>query len=64
MEHTTLPIEAGTFHALSTAPGRGASRPLLFLHGFPDHPPTAKPFFWSAVHASAACQMQVRSLSY
>ena len=42
MEHTTFPLEAGTFHALGTA---GGERPLLFLHGFPDHPPTGKPFF-------------------
>jgi pimeloyl-ACP methyl ester carboxylesterase len=49
MEHTTIPTEAGTFHALCTAPTTDASpgngRPLLFLHGFPDHPPTGKPFF-------------------
>jgi pimeloyl-ACP methyl ester carboxylesterase len=55
MEHTTIPTEAGTFHALTTAPStaapsarqsaQGTARPLLFLHGFPDHPPTGKPFF-------------------
>jgi len=42
VEHTTLPLDGGTFHALATT---GGDRPLLFLHGFPDHPPTAKPFF-------------------
>lgn len=42
MEHATFPLESGTFHALGTADGE---RPLLFLHGFPDHPPTGKPFF-------------------
>ncbi len=42
MEHTTIPIDAGTFHALTTS---GGGRPLLFLHGFPDHPPTGTPFF-------------------
>src|SRR5688572_14810286 len=49
MEHATFPLPAGTFHALVT-PAVGASsgvgaRPLLFLHGFPDHPPTGAPFF-------------------
>lgn len=42
MEHATFPLSAGTFHALASVSG---DRPLLFLHGFPDHPPTAKPFF-------------------
>ena len=42
MEHATFPLTGGTFHALGTASG---DRPLLFLHGFPDHPPTGKPFF-------------------
>lgn len=42
MEHATFPLTAGTFHALTTS---GEGRPLLFLHGFPDHPPTATPFF-------------------
>lgn len=41
MEHVTYDLPAGTFHALSF--GRDA-RPLLFLHGFPDHPPTAESF--------------------
>lgn len=34
-------LPAGTFHALE---GRGEQR-LLFLHGFPDHPPTGTAFF-------------------
>jgi pimeloyl-ACP methyl ester carboxylesterase len=42
LEHATFSLSAGTFHALE-APGAG--RPLLFLHGFPDHPPTARAFF-------------------
>lgn len=42
MEHATFPLPAGTFHALATTSG---DRPLLFLHGFPDHPPTATAFF-------------------
>ena len=42
MEHTTFSLPAGTFHALETA---GDGRRILFLHGFPDHPPTATPFF-------------------
>ncbi len=42
LEHATFPLAAGTFHALASTTG---DRPLLFLHGFPDHPPTGKPFF-------------------
>jgi pimeloyl-ACP methyl ester carboxylesterase len=34
-------LPAGTFHALE---GQGERR-LVFLHGFPDHPPTGKAFF-------------------
>lgn len=46
MEHTTFPLSAGIFHALATPPSAATGRrPLLFLHGFPDHPPTARPFF-------------------
>ena len=41
MEHATFPLAAGAFHALA---GTAGERPLLFLHGFPDHPPTAVPF--------------------
>jgi pimeloyl-ACP methyl ester carboxylesterase len=36
----TLP--AGTFHALELGPA--TAPPVLWLHGFPDHPPTALPF--------------------
>ncbi len=32
----------GRFHAIELGPKTG--RPLLWLHGFPDHPPTAVPF--------------------
>jgi pimeloyl-ACP methyl ester carboxylesterase len=39
--HATFPLRTGTFHALET---QGAGRPLVFLHGFPDHPPTARAF--------------------
>lgn len=42
MEHATFPLAAGAFHALV---GTAGERPLLFLHGFPDHPPTATAFF-------------------
>ena len=42
MEHTTFPLQAGAFHALL---GTAGTRPLVFLHGFPDHPPTARDFF-------------------
>lgn len=38
----TFDLPAGTFHAL--VGGDPAAPPLLFLHGFPDHPPTATPF--------------------
>jgi pimeloyl-ACP methyl ester carboxylesterase len=41
VERITLDLRAGTFHALARA---GDGRPLLFLHGFPDHPPTAESF--------------------
>ncbi|HUS29962.1 MAG TPA: alpha/beta hydrolase [Kofleriaceae bacterium] len=37
----TFELETGTLHALEL----GAGKPLLFLHGFPDHPPTAQRFF-------------------
>lgn len=36
----TFELAGGTYHALE----RGAGKPLVFLHGFPDHPPTAVPF--------------------
>lgn len=38
---TTFELPAGTFHALAL--GDPAARPLVWLHGFPDHPPTALP---------------------
>lgn len=38
---TTFELPAGTFHALALGDPR--ARPLLWLHGFPDHPPTALP---------------------
>lgn len=39
LERTTYALPAGTFHAL--VGGDPAAPPLVFLHGFPDHPPTA-----------------------
>ena len=41
MERITIELPAGKFHALESDRG---GRPLLFLHGFPDHPPTAVSF--------------------
>lgn len=38
----TFTLPGGTFHALAL--GDPAAPPLLWLHGFPDHPPTALPF--------------------
>ena len=40
LDRIQLELAGGTFHAL--AAGRG--RPVLYLHGFPDHPPTAHSF--------------------
>lgn len=40
VERIVLDLPAGAFHALHA--GRG--RPLIYLHGFPDHPPNAVPF--------------------
>ncbi len=37
-----LQTGGGAFHALEL--GDATARPLVFLHGFPDHPPTAIPF--------------------
>jgi pimeloyl-ACP methyl ester carboxylesterase len=37
-----LSLPGGEFHALAW--GDAAAPPLLWLHGFPDHPPTAAPF--------------------
>src|SRR5205814_3003889 len=39
---TTFALPLGEVHAL--VGGAATARPLLFLHGFPDHPPTAVPF--------------------
>ena len=42
LTHNTFSLPLGEVHALV---GRAVNaRPLLFLHGFPDHPPTAVPF--------------------
>src|SRR6185437_7699640 len=41
-EHVTFDLPHGTFHALQGGDPDG--QPTLVLHGFPDHPPTAKPF--------------------
>jgi pimeloyl-ACP methyl ester carboxylesterase len=37
-----LALPGGTFQAIELGPA--AAPPLLWLHGFPDHPPTALPF--------------------
>jgi len=39
---TSFALPGGTFHALAL--GDPAAPPLVWLHGFPDHPPTARPF--------------------
>ena len=39
---TKFALPLGEVHAL--VGGAVSARPLLFLHGFPDHPPTAVPF--------------------
>jgi pimeloyl-ACP methyl ester carboxylesterase len=41
-EHVTFDLPHGTFHALQGGDPDG--QPTLVLHGFPDHPATAKPF--------------------
>jgi len=41
-ERLVLSLPGGAFHALAW--GDPAAPPLLWLHGFPDHPPTAAPF--------------------
>jgi pimeloyl-ACP methyl ester carboxylesterase len=41
-ERIVLSLPRGEFHALAW--GDPAAPPLLWLHGFPDHPPTAAPF--------------------
>ncbi|MDQ3367513.1 MAG: alpha/beta hydrolase [Myxococcota bacterium] len=47
---TTFALPGGTFHALAL--GDPAAPPLLWLHGFPDHPPTARAFLtpFAATH--------------
>ncbi|KQN74661.1 alpha/beta fold hydrolase [Devosia sp. Leaf64] len=40
--HVTFKLPHGTFHALQGGDPDG--QPTLVLHGFPDHPPTAKAF--------------------
>jgi pimeloyl-ACP methyl ester carboxylesterase len=42
LERATFALPIGEVHAL--VGGDPAARPLVFLHGFPDHPPTAAPF--------------------
>ncbi len=42
LDRATFDLPAGTFHAL--VGGDPAARPLVYLHGFPDHPPSATPF--------------------
>jgi hypothetical protein len=39
---TTFSLPLGEVHSL--VGGVVNARPLLFLHGFPDHPPTVVPF--------------------
>jgi pimeloyl-ACP methyl ester carboxylesterase len=41
-KHVTFDLPHGTFHALQG--GDPTGQPTIFLHGFPDHPPTAKAF--------------------
>jgi pimeloyl-ACP methyl ester carboxylesterase len=40
LTRTTYDLPGGRFHALAG----GTGRTIVFLHGFPDHPPTAVPF--------------------
>lgn len=42
LTRTTYALPGGTFHAL--VGGDPAAPPLVYLHGFPDHPPTAVAF--------------------
>lgn len=42
LARTTFALPVGIVHAL--VGGDPAARPLVYLHGFPDHPPTALPF--------------------
>src|SRR4029450_612574 len=41
-ERVTFDLPHGAFHALQGGDPDG--QPTIVLHGFPDHPPTAKPF--------------------
>ncbi|WP_206430296.1 alpha/beta fold hydrolase [Flavobacterium ustbae] len=41
-EHVTFDLPHGTFHALQGGDPNG--QPTVFLHGFPDHPPTSRLF--------------------
>ncbi|HEY5938491.1 MAG TPA: alpha/beta hydrolase [Kofleriaceae bacterium] len=38
-------MELGGFKALARGPAKPGSPTLVWLHGFPDHPPTAEPLF-------------------
>lgn len=40
MQHQTFDLPGGTFHALVAGDGP----PVIYLHGFPDHPPTCEAF--------------------
>lgn len=42
LDRATFALPVGEVHAL--VGGDRAARPLVYLHGFPDHPPTATPF--------------------
>jgi hypothetical protein len=40
VDRVCLDLPGGVFHAL--AGGSGTRVPIVYLHGFPDHPPTAR----------------------
>jgi pimeloyl-ACP methyl ester carboxylesterase len=42
LDRETFDLTHGTFHALTG--GDPTGHPVIYLHGFPDHPPTATPF--------------------
>jgi pimeloyl-ACP methyl ester carboxylesterase len=48
-DRIVLSLPRGYFHALAW--GDPAAPPLLWLHGFPDHPPTAAPFLAAVARA-------------
>jgi pimeloyl-ACP methyl ester carboxylesterase len=48
-EHVTFDLPHGTFHALQGGDPDG--QPTVVLHGFPDHPQTAKPFLAELVRS-------------